>query len=103
MLIMALTCTRPPIRRTNYPNVRGDLTNPEVRRLAESFGSEIIINGKGPAGAFRREACTAGCPTIIMEGGEVWKVEPGIVESATRGDQERTSQSGNARRPGGKS
>ncbi len=73
------------VRRTNYPNVRGDLTDPAVRRLAESFGSEIIINGKGPAGAFRREACRAGCPTIIMEGGEVWKVEPGVVESATRG------------------
>jgi predicted deacylase len=73
------------IRRTNYPNVRGDLTDPQVRWLAESFGSEIIINGKGPKGALRREACLAGCPTIIMEGGEVWKVEPGIVETAVRG------------------
>ncbi|QDT41800.1 Succinylglutamate desuccinylase / Aspartoacylase family protein [Gimesia alba] len=73
------------VRRTNYPNVRGDMTNPEVRRLAEAFGSEIIMNGKGPVGAFRREACSGGCPTIIMEGGEVWKVEPGIVESAARG------------------
>jgi predicted deacylase len=73
------------VRRTNYPNVRGDMADPEVRRLAEAFGSEIIINGKGPKGAFRREACRAGCPTIVMEGGEVWKVEPGIVESATRG------------------
>jgi len=73
------------VRRTNYPNVRGDMTNPDVKRLAEAFGSEIILNGKGPAGAFRREACSGGCPTIIMEGGEVWKVEPGIVESAVRG------------------
>ena len=73
------------VRRTNYPNVRGDLTDPEVRKLAEAFGSEIIINGKGPKGAFRREACRAGCPTIVMEGGEVWKVEPSIVESAARG------------------
>ncbi|MBT8462610.1 MAG: succinylglutamate desuccinylase/aspartoacylase family protein [Gemmatimonadetes bacterium] len=73
------------VRRTNYPNVRGDLANPQVRRLAESFGSEIIINKLGPKGSFRREACAVGCPTIIMEGGEVWKVEPGIVASATRG------------------
>lgn len=73
------------VRRTNYPNVRGDLSIPEVRRLATAFRSEVIINGKGPKGAFRREACTAGCPTIIMEGGEVWKVEPSIVESAVRG------------------
>ena len=73
------------VRRTNYPNVRGDLSNPDVRQLAELFGAEIIINAKGPAGALRREACKAGCPTIIMEGGEVWKVEPGVVESAARG------------------
>jgi len=73
------------IRRTNYPNVRGDLTDPQVRRLAESFGAEIICNAKGPRGALRREACRVGCPTVIMEGGEVWKVEPTIVESATRG------------------
>ena len=73
------------VRRTNYPNVRADMTDKAVRSLAEAFGCEIIMNGKGPKGAFRREACTAGCPTIIMEGGEVWKVEPGIVESAARG------------------
>ena len=73
------------VRRTNYPNVRADMDNAQVRWLAEMFGSEIIIAGKGPKGAFRREACKAGCPVIIMEGGEVWKVEPGIVASATRG------------------
>ena len=73
------------VRRTNSPTVRGDMTDSKVRRLAEAFGSEIIINGKGPKGAFRREACRAGCPTIVMEGGEVWKVEPSIVESGERG------------------
>lgn len=73
------------VRRTNYPNVRADLSDPEVKRIAEAFGCEVNIDGKGPKGAFRREACLAGCPTIIMEGGEVWKVEPGIVETAARG------------------
>lgn len=73
------------VRRTNYPTVRGDLGKPEVRRIAEAFGAEVILDGKGPKGAFRRAACAVGCPTVIMEGGEVWKVEPGIVASATRG------------------
>lgn len=73
------------VRRTNYPNVRGDLGDSAVRRMTEAFGCEIIVDGTGPKGAFRREACLDGCPTIIMEGGEVWKVEPRIVESATRG------------------
>ena len=73
------------IRRTNYPNVRGDMTNPKVRKLAKAFGSDLILNGIGPSGGFRREACNAGCPTIIMEGGEIWKVEPSIVETAVKG------------------
>lgn len=73
------------VRRTNYPNVRADMKNPEVRRLANAFGCEVILDSAGPKGALRREACRAGCPTIVMEGGEVWKVEPSIVESAIRG------------------
>lgn len=73
------------MRRTNFPNVRGDLSLPEVKRLAEAFGSEFIVAGAGPAGSLRRAACGAGCPTIILEGGEVWKVEPVIVETAVRG------------------
>ncbi|MFT5303976.1 MAG: putative deacylase, partial [Mariniblastus sp.] len=39
------------VRRTNYPNVRGDLGNPEVKRIAEAFGCEIIMDGKGPKSA----------------------------------------------------
>lgn len=73
------------VRRTNYPNIRGDLGNPAVLKIAEAFGCEIIMNRKGPKGSLRREASKAGCPTIIMEGGEVSKVEPGIVESGVRG------------------
>lgn len=73
------------VRRTNYPNVRADLDNPEAKRIAEAFGCEIIMNGKGPQACLRREACDAGCHTIVMEAGEVFKVEPGIVEAAVRG------------------
>lgn len=73
------------VRRTNYPNVRGDMKNPEVKRIASAFGCEIIMDGKGPQRSFRREACNAGCQTIVMEAGEVFKVEPGIVEAAVRG------------------
>lgn len=73
------------IRRTNYPSVRADLSSPELKRIATAFGAEILLDRKGPKGALRREATRAGCPTVVMEGGEVWKVEPTIVESALRG------------------
>lgn len=73
------------VRRTNYPNIRADMSDPQVKRIATAFGSELILDGKGPRGSLRREASLVGCPTIVMEGGEVWKVEPGIVELAISG------------------
>lgn len=73
------------VRRTNFPNVRGDLSNDGVRRLAEAFGCQWIISAKGPRGSLRREATRHKVPTIILEAGEVWKVEPMVVSVAMRG------------------
>lgn len=73
------------VRRTNFPNLRADMTDPEVAKLAKAFGAEVVVSGTGPAGSFRREACLAGRPTIVFEAGEVWKVEPAILEYALRG------------------
>jgi predicted deacylase len=72
-------------QRTNYPNVRADLTNPGARKIAEAFGCMLVVDGKGPVGSFRREASKAGCPTIILEAGEPWKVEPGVLQIGVQG------------------
>ncbi|MBL1219010.1 MAG: succinate dehydrogenase [Planctomycetes bacterium] len=71
--------------RTNFPNVRGDLNVPGVRTLAESFGCELIVHGRGPEGSLRYAACQAGCPTIILEAGEVAKIEPTVLQVGLRG------------------
>jgi hypothetical protein len=71
--------------RTNFPNVRGDLNVPGVRRLARAFGCELMVHGKGPDGSLRREAVKAGCPTIILEAGEPLKIEPGVLAVGLRG------------------
>ena len=68
------------VERTNYPNVRADMTDPQVRSLAKAFGCELIVNGKGPDGSMRREATKSGCPAIVLEAGETRKIEPGILE-----------------------
>ena len=73
------------VRRTNFPNVRADTADEGARRLAEHFGCELIVHGSGPAGSFRRAACKAGVPTIILEAGEVWKIEPSVSEIGVRG------------------
>ncbi|MFG0247754.1 MAG: succinylglutamate desuccinylase/aspartoacylase family protein [Phycisphaeraceae bacterium JB051] len=71
--------------RTNYPNVRGDFRDPEVRRLCRAFGCELMLDSKGPDGSLRREATKSGCPTMILEAGEPCKLEPSIHEVGLRG------------------
>lgn len=73
------------IQRTNYPNVRGKLSNPAVRKIAEAFGGELLLSGDGPEGSFRKEATAFGCPTICVEAGEPWKMEPAMVQFGRRG------------------
>lgn len=73
------------VRRINFPNVRADLKNPKLAEFARAFGTELILTAKAPKGSLRRSACEAGCPTLILEAGEVWKVQPTVVEYALRG------------------
>lgn len=73
------------VRRTNFPNVRADMSNPDCERLAKAFGAEVIVNSAGPDRSFRNEACRAGCPTIILEAGEALKVESAVQNMTLRG------------------
>lgn len=72
-------------RRTNFPNARADMSQEATARLATLFGAELTIDNEGPEGSLRRSAVAAGCATLILEAGEIWKVEPGIVEYTLRG------------------
>ena len=73
------------VRRTNFPNIRTNMDDPDCERLAQAFGAEIIVNSTGPAGSLRRESCNEGCPTIILEAGEALKVEPSVQDMTERG------------------
>ncbi|MFK7850554.1 MAG: succinylglutamate desuccinylase/aspartoacylase family protein [Akkermansiaceae bacterium] len=73
------------VRRTNFPNVRTDCTNKECVELAKAFGCEIIVDSTGPDGSLRKEAVRSGCPTIVLEAGEVWKAEPSVQDLTLRG------------------
>lgn len=73
------------VRRTNFPNVRADCGDADCERLARAFGCEVIVDSKGPEGSLRRAAVLDGCPTIVVEAGEVWKVEPSVQELTSRG------------------
>lgn len=71
--------------RTNFPNVRADLSIPGAARIARAFGCPLVVDHKGAKGSVRLAAGEAGCAAMILEAGEVWKVEPTVVEVGLRG------------------
>ena len=62
--------------RENLPQIRADISHPEIRELAVSFGAGIVIAGKGPAGSLRRAAVEAGILSIIYEAGAPHRFQP---------------------------
>ncbi|MGI9343226.1 MAG: succinylglutamate desuccinylase/aspartoacylase family protein [Gammaproteobacteria bacterium] len=56
--------------RANLPQIRADLSDPEIFELAVHFGLGIVVGGAGPDNSLRREAAKAGIPAIIYEAGE---------------------------------
>jgi predicted deacylase len=71
--------------RTNMLHVRADMDDPDVDRLARSFGSNVIIDSDGSGGTLRREATDAGIPTITVEMGEAHRFQRELIDRALDG------------------
>lgn len=72
-------------KRTNLPQIRADISNPDIRKLAIHFGLGIVIGGSGPDGSLRREAAKAGIPSIIYEAGEPNRFQEHEIERGVKG------------------
>lgn len=71
--------------RTNYPQVRGDLSQPHVAALAAAFGCPLIVDARGPERSLRRTAVAAGVPTIVFEAGSPLRFERPFIEIGVAG------------------
>ena len=71
--------------RTNLPQLRADLSNPQVARLTEKFGATVVLHSNGAKGTLRRAATDAGIPAVTLEAGEPTRVQKDAVNHGTRG------------------
>ncbi len=71
--------------RDNYPQIRGDLDNPEVERLAQAFGVPVVINADTREGSLRRAAADLGVPVLVYEAGEALRFDEVAVRSGVSG------------------
>jgi predicted deacylase len=73
--------------RTNLPQLRGDLTRPDVMALAQGFGATTVVHSFGRPGTLRRAATEAGIPAITYEAGEPMRLQDDEVERGVEGVQ----------------
>ena len=56
--------------RTNLPQLRADLSDPEVLRVAEAFAAPVTVNAQYRDGSLRTICSALGIPLLVYEGGE---------------------------------
>lgn len=71
--------------RRNLPQVRADLSRPEVYSFAIGFGSKTVIHNLGTPGVLRRVAVEAGVPALTYEAGEPMELREKEVEVGVEG------------------
>ena len=87
--------------RTNLPQLRGDLTRPEVMALAQGFGAATVVHSFGRPGTLRRAATEAGIPAITYEAGEPMRLQDDEVERGVEGVQRLLAALGMVAEPPG--
>lgn len=73
------------VNRTNLPQIRADLSNPVVRRMADAFGAPVAIDAAVRDGTLRQYASRAGKPTLLYECGEALRFDELSIKAGVRG------------------
>ena len=73
------------IHRSNLPQIRGDLSDPSVRHLAQAFGMPVMVNAAIRPGSLRETAKDMGIPIIVFEGGEALRFDSIAIRSGLAG------------------
>ncbi len=73
------------IHRTNLPQIRGNLDDPETLRLARAFGVPVLLNASLRDGSLRAAAGELGIPTLLYEAGEALRFDEFSIRAGAQG------------------
>ena len=68
--------------RSNLPQVRADLTRPEVLEFTRHFGNTVVLHSPGNKGMLRVAATAVGIPSVTFEAGSPGKLETNEIAQA---------------------
>ena len=73
------------VHRSNLPQVRACLDDPETARLATAFGVLVVIDANLRDGSLRQAVLERKLPMLLYEGGEALRFEEGPIQAGARG------------------
>lgn len=68
--------------RANLPQVRADLTQPDVLEFTRGFGATVVLHSPGNKGMLRVAATAVGIPSVTFEAGAPTRLEPAEIAQA---------------------
>ena len=71
--------------RSNFPQIRADLDQPEALAMTEAFGVPLAIDAKIRDGSLRECAGDLGIPVILYEAGEALRFDEMYIRAGVRG------------------
>jgi len=63
------------LKRTNLPQLRADMTNPEIAEFTRGFDGMAVVHSPGTPGMLRTAASQEGIRTVTMEAGESHRIQ----------------------------
>lgn len=73
------------IHRDNFPQIRADLNDPQLNRLARAFGAPVLLHSAPPEGSLRGAASQDGISVMVYEAGEALRFDEVSIRVAVRG------------------
>ncbi len=73
------------LHRTNLPQIRITLEDPEMVHLAKAFHAPVILNTRSPDGSLRQAAKNLGISTLLYEAGEALRFDETSIRIGVHG------------------
>lgn len=73
------------IHRSNLPQIRANLDDPDTEKLAKAFGVPVIISSNIRDGSLREAAAEYGIPMLLYEAGEALRFDEMSISAGVKG------------------
>jgi hypothetical protein len=73
------------IHRSNFPQIRADLSDPETTEMARVFGVPLLLNSVLRDGSLRESASQSGTKVLLYEAGEALRFDELSIQTGLKG------------------